>query len=271
MKYEAQSGDTLSKIAKQHGLTLGQLLDANPRFKANPDKLAVGDVLEIPSSAGPGPSPIPLSPHVLGQLSEKFETGGRGPGTVSSGKGDKGGASYGSYQMTSAAGGTVKQFVSQADFPWRTDFAGLTPGTAAFTAKWKAIAAAEAEKFQAVQHQYIKRTHYDVLVDNVLDEGLDIGTRSMALQDVIWSTAVQHGPNTTVVHRALENVKARGLTPDSPGFDHELIKAIYAERGRRDVSGVLVHFAQNSAAVQKGVAERFVREEADALQMLEHQ
>ena len=87
MKYKVQPGDNLSKIAKEHGLPLGQLLDANPQFKANPNKLAVGDVLEIPSS--PGPSPAPPGSHVLGRLSEKFETGGRDPGTVSSGKGDK--------------------------------------------------------------------------------------------------------------------------------------------------------------------------------------
>ena len=270
MKYTAQSGDTLSKIAKQHGLTLGQLLDANPQFKANPNRLAVGDVLEIPSSEGPSPPPSPAPPgsHVLGRLSEKYETANRGPGTVSSGTGDKGGASYGCYQMTSAGGGTVKRFVSQADFPWRTDFEGLTPGTDAFTAKWKAIAAADAERFKAVQHEYIKRTHYDVLVRNLLDDGLDVGTRSAALQDVIWSTAVQHGPNTTVVHRALENLRVQGVTPDSPSFDRELIKGIYAERGRRDASGMLVYFSGNSADVQKGVAQRFVREEADALQML---
>lgn len=271
MKYTTQPGDSLSKIAKKHGLTLGQLLDANPQFKANPNKLAAGAVLDIPGSAGPspGPSPAPPGTHVLGRLSAKFETGGRGPGTVSSGKGDKGGVSYGSYQMTSAGGGTVTRFVSQVDFPWRTDFDGLTAGTAAFTAKWKAIAAAEAERFHAVQHQYIKKTHYDLLVANVLDDGLDIGTRSAALQDVIWSTAVQHGSNTNVVHRALESVQGRGVTTDSSSFDRALIKAIYAERGRRNADGLLVHFAKNSAAVQKGVAERFVREEADALKMLE--
>jgi hypothetical protein len=254
---------------------LGQLLNANPQFKANPNKLGVGNVIDIPNSADPIPGPIsapnpaPPGAHVIGRLSEKYETGGRGPGTVSSGQGDKGGVSYGSYQMTSAGGGTVKRFVSQSDFPWRTDFEELTPGTSAFTAKWKAIAAAEAARFKAVQHEYIKRTHYDVLVEAVLDDGLDIGTRSAALQDVVWSTAVQHGPNAKVIHRALENVRGQGVTPDSPSFDREFIKAIYAERGRRNAAGVLVHFSTNSADVQKGVAARFVREEIDALSMLE--
>src|SRR6185369_13978369 len=35
-------GQTLSKIAKQYGLTLDQLLAANPQIK-NPNKIAIGD------------------------------------------------------------------------------------------------------------------------------------------------------------------------------------------------------------------------------------
>src|SRR5262249_46471025 len=40
----------------------------------------------------------------LGSLSEKYESGGRGPGTVSTGKGDLGGVSYGTYQLSSKVG-----------------------------------------------------------------------------------------------------------------------------------------------------------------------
>jgi len=41
-------GQTLSKIAKQYGLTLDQLLAANPQIK-NPNKIAIGDELTIPT------------------------------------------------------------------------------------------------------------------------------------------------------------------------------------------------------------------------------
>jgi len=44
------------------------------------------------------------SGHVLGSLSAKYETSGRGPGTVSTGRGDAGGVSYGSYQLASKLG-----------------------------------------------------------------------------------------------------------------------------------------------------------------------
>jgi hypothetical protein len=206
----------------------------------------------------------------LGKLSEKFETGGRGPGTVSTGIGDAGGVSYGSYQMTSRDGGTVGRFVARPEFPWRAEFAGLTPGTDAFTAKWKAIAAAQPREFQAAQHEYIKRTHFDLLVANILaNDGLDVTARSHALQNVVWSTAVQHGPNAAVVHNALATLKSQGaLAVNAMDFDKNAITAIYMERGRKGANGSLVHFSNNSAAVQQGVAKRFVDELRDALQML---
>src|SRR5688500_6608795 len=136
--------------------------------------------------------------RILGKLSEQFETGGRGPGTVSTGIGDAGGASYGSYQMTSVpAGGTVKRFVTQPDFPLRDTFASCAAVSAEFAAVWKALAPSRRDEFHACQHEFIKKTHFDRLARKILqDDGLDVLTRSHALQDVIWSPAVQHGGST---------------------------------------------------------------------------
>jgi len=283
MTHTVKSGETLSKIAKAHKISLAQLLDANPKFKANPNRVRVGDILNIPDSQAapvvqppptqpepqpePQPQPQPAAGRVLGKLSEKYETGGRGPGTVSGGQGDAGGASYGSYQMTSKpGGGTVKRFVSQPGFPFADSFAGLTPGGKDFTAAWKQLASTRREEFQSSQHDYIKKTHFDPLVQKIInDDGLNVLTRSHALQDVIWSTAVQHGPKNNIVHRALAKVSER---PEDAGFDKSLISAIYAERGRKDANGVLVHFSRNSAAVQQGVSRRFRDELKDALAML---
>jgi LysM repeat protein len=272
MRYVVKPGDSLSKIASAHGLSLAQLLAANPQLAADPNSIGVGDVVTIPTPVAPASPPPPAGEaQALGKLSERYETGGRGPGVVSTGTGDAGGASYGSYQMTSKNGGTVRSFVSQPGFRWSADFQGLVPGSSEFTAKWKAIAAAEPEAFHAAQHEYIKRTHFDVLVQNILDrDALDVRTRSHALQDVVWSTAVQHGPNTAVLHNALTALP-RDATPDTGGadFDRSLIKAIYAERGRHNAEGQLVYFSKNSAQVQAGVAQRFVDEERDALRMLD--
>jgi hypothetical protein len=290
--HTVKSGETLSKIAKANGITLNQLLDANPKFKPDPNRLRVGDVLNIPNGDAaaqpqpqPTPTPAPAPPadatatppippqpqpspgHVLGKLSERYETGGRGPGVVSTGAGDAGGASYGSYQMTSKpGGGTVARFVAQPDFPFRGKFAGLVPGSAQFTAVWKQLAQTDRDEFQSAQHDYIKRTHFDPLVKKVMDEdGVNILTRSNALQDVIWSTAVQHGPGTNVPHVALANTRTR---PGDASFDSDFIKAVYAERGRKAPGGGLARFSRNSPKVQQGVAQRFRDEQRDALAML---
>lgn len=282
MTYTVKSGDTLSKIAKDNGLTLAQLLEANPQFKANPNNIKVGDQVTLPdgeaAAAPPQPAPVQPEPpappppqpaptgHVLGKLSEKFETGGRGPGTVSGGQGDPGGASYGSYQMTSKpAPGTVGRFVSQPDFPFGSSFTNLAPGSAPFTAAWKQLATSQRDAFQDSQHTFIKRTHFDPLVAKIkADDQLDITTRSFTLQDVIWSTAVQHGPGTSIPHKALASVT---VPPEDPDFDKNFIIAIYAERGRKN-NGVLVYFSKSSPAVQQGVANRFKSEQSDALKML---
>lgn len=276
MTYTVKSGDTLGKIAKAHGVSLEQLLDANPRFRANPNRIRIGDVLNIPNNQSrpipqpqpePQPQPQPLVGGVLGKLSERFEVGGRGPGTVSTGRGDAGGASYGSFQMTSKPnGGTVKRFVSQPSFPFRGKFSGLIPGTARFSAVWKEIAATHRNEFQNSQHDFIKKTHFDPLVQKIIrEDGLNVLTRSHALQDVIWSTAVQHGPGNDVIHRALAALR---IEPENPNFDRELIIAIYNERGRKNSSGNLARFGRNSLEVQRGVARRFKDEMRDALAML---
>ena len=278
MTHKVKSGETLSKIAADNGITLAQLLDANPAFKAHPNDVKVGDDIIIPggqTEPAPQPQPQPAVPpqpqpaaaaHELGKLSEKFETGGRGPGTVSGGQGDPGGASYGSYQMTSKPlPGTVGRFVSLPDFAFRASFTNLTPGTAAFTAAWKQLANNKPSEFHESQHAFIKKTHFDPLVAKIkAEDGVDVNTRSLTLQDVIWSTAVQHGGGSSIPHVAL---RAVNVTPADAAFDKDFIVAIYGERGRKQ-NGVLVHFSKSSPAVQQGVANRFRDELRDALKML---
>ncbi|HZI59898.1 MAG TPA: LysM domain-containing protein [Pyrinomonadaceae bacterium] len=286
MTYTVKAGDTLSKIAKITNCSTDQLLKANPRIK-DPNKIKVGDVLTLPNGLSelttdntkPLPPPAPVTPpatsvggalgqalaDALGELSSKYETGGRGPGVVSTGSGDPGGVSYGSYQMATKMG-VVARFVAQAGFKWASDFKGLAPGTPPFTACWKRIAANDTAAFQSAQHAFIKKSHYDLLAAKILaDDGLDVNKRSRALQDVVWSTAVQHGGASTMVHKALANVKAKRTDPD---FDKQLISAIYAERGRKKPDGNLAYFSKSSPSVQAGVAKRFKNECQDALAML---
>ena len=280
MTYTVKSGDTLSRIAMRNGVSLAQLLQANPQI-SNPNNIKVGDIISVPNAevttenTKPLPAIVPAAAaagalgkalaDALGALSAKYETGGRGPGTVSTGAGDFGGVSYGSYQMASKMG-VPARFVTQAGFAWLQDFANLAAGTAQFTAVWKRIATQQTDAFQKAQHSYIKKTHYDLLVAKVLtDDNLDVNSRSRALQDVVWSTAVQHGGATPIVHRACATLSCKQTDPD---YDKQLICAIYAERGRKKPDGGLAYFSRSSSSVQTGVANRFKNEMQDALAML---
>jgi LysM repeat protein len=49
-----KSGESLSKIAQRYGVTVDQILSANPQIK-NPDRIKLGDPITIPA---PAPSEI---------------------------------------------------------------------------------------------------------------------------------------------------------------------------------------------------------------------
>ena len=126
---------------------------------------------------------------VLGQTSKLFESGKGGAATVSSGKGDYGGASYGTYQLSSKMG-EVQNFLKGSKYG--DQFAGLQPGTPEFNAKWKEVAKADPE-FGGAQHDYIKSTKFDPAMAGLKKSGIDLSKDGAAVQDAIWSTSVQFG------------------------------------------------------------------------------
>src|SRR5947207_15260265 len=84
----------------------------------------------------------------LGKLSEKYESGARGPATVSTGVGDPGGVSYGTYQLSSKVG-RADAFVKKY---YPTEFEGLKAGTDDFTKKWKSLAASDPGGLRKNEH-----------------------------------------------------------------------------------------------------------------------
>ncbi|BAV95868.1 peptidoglycan-binding domain-containing protein [Lysobacter enzymogenes] len=123
----------------------------------------------------------------LGDTSQRYETGNRGAGTISTGKGDHGGVSYGSYQLSSKTG-TLREYLDQS--PYRDQFAGMTPATPEFNAKWRELAKTD-PAFAQDQHEFIRKTHYDVQVNKLEKRGIDLSDRGPAVQDALWSTSVQ--------------------------------------------------------------------------------
>ena len=59
--YTVKAGDLLSRIAKKFGVTVDQIVKANPQIK-NPDKLAIGDQLVIPTLVEPAITDGTLTP-----------------------------------------------------------------------------------------------------------------------------------------------------------------------------------------------------------------
>lgn len=126
---------------------------------------------------------------VLGQTSQQYESGKGGAGTVSTGKGDNGGASYGTYQLSSKMG-TVDKFLGKSGYA--SQFEGLKPGSPEFDAKWKDVAKSD-PAFGGAQHDFIKETHFDPAMAGLKKGGIDLSGRGSAVQDSLWSTSVQFG------------------------------------------------------------------------------
>jgi LysM repeat protein len=288
--YRIQRGDTLSALAKQFDTTVERLARANGI--EDPDRIAEGKTLHIPDgfdddlpaaqSTTPwtppgnldlGPRPPPPPPggptdlRGLGTLSARYESNGD-PGTVSSGRGDPGGVSYGAYQFATNPGAAraFSAWLQRTDPSLGRAFAGLSPGTTAFSNAWRAVAARQPAAFLAAQHAFVGERYFEGSRSQLESRlpALDLSQRSRVVSDVLWSSSVQHGPSGAVAifSRALAGRDVSRLS------DADLINAVYDERARRDRRGALAYFSSSSRAVQAGVAQRFVDERAEALASL---
>jgi type VI secretion system secreted protein VgrG len=207
-------------------------------------------------------------PHRLGDLSMLYETGHR-PGeevqaaaTVSTGKKDNGGRSYGAYQFASSrrGGRQVQQFQREEGAPWASQLDGKDPTAAgAYGDTWKSIPSRDPAFFDA-QHNYTQRTHYNPTVDHVRARtGLDINSRSDAVKDAVWSTSVNHGGARGIIEGVVKSLR----TPlNSPNYDRDFINALYDARNKY-VDGV-----EMDAGTRANLKARYVKERRDALDML---
>jgi hypothetical protein len=197
----------------------------------------------------------------LGKLSAKYESNGN-PGTIANNAGDPGGKSYGAYQLASKMG-SVDNFLN-----WLADedpvlysrlinaknSDGNTYGSN-FDLEWKEIAKEQPSMFLNVQHDYIKYAYYDNAVGVLKTKtGFDINSRNLALQNVMWSTAVQHGAGGAVsLFRKI----------DLTASDEQIINQLYDERSKVDI-----YFKNCSPNIKNSVYNRFKNERRDALKML---
>lgn len=220
-------------------------------------------------------SPAQVAPTTTGQdtmagsLSAKHEVGSGNSSTIA--HDSTGGWSYGRKQFaaggTTANGAAMVGFIKvlKADAPElaaKLEAAGgasaAKAGTPEFKAAWKAASTdprfPKAEDLAAKQ-QLVEPGRLAVAKST----GLDVDTRSKAVQEVLYSTAVQHGGSGA--GRLWKNA-LKGKDPASMS-DAEIINALYDERSK-----VTIYFRSSTPAIQRSVANRFKQERRDALAML---
>ena len=198
----------------------------------------------------------------LGQTSAQYESGGRGPGTISTGKGDKGGVSYGAYQLSSAEG-TVQEYLASSRF--RPSFDGLVPATSAFNEKWRELARTDPE-FGHEQHLFVGHSHYEQQLSRLETRGLDLRGRGSAVQDMIWSTSVQcRGLTPRIVTGGLEEKFPQGYKLEDVS-DRELIEAVQDYKVTHNNT-----LFRSSPELWRGLLRRANDEKADLLELLGHE
>jgi len=218
--------------------------DAMGKFK---DKLEASGAMT--TSTGVQQQTAPAGPPGLGQVAGHFESNNRAD-TVSSGKGDLGGKSYGTYQLAGrggAKGNEVSKFLEKSGYG--KQFEGLQVGTPEFDAKWKEIAKND-PKFAEAQQSFAKEKYYDPHVKKLQESGIDLSNRGKAVQEAIMSTSNQYGANSSVISQAL------GGKDLSKMSDTDIVNAIQ----NRKAAGVQNDFRSSSPEVQASVAKRIERE-----------
>lgn len=189
----------------------------------------------------------------LGEVSERYES--TGPGTISTGHGDHGGVSYGTYQLATATG-TLTEYLKQSSY--RDHFKGLTPNTKTFDAEWRTLAS-EDLGFAKDQHDFIKTTHYDPVLAALKQNGLDLSGRGIAVKEAIWSTSVQYGKLATAVFENGISDKFGANYKLSRLTDKDIVEAVQDYK----LAHIDTLFRSSSAGVRASIRVRAVSERED--------
>lgn len=140
----------------------------------------------------------------LGELSAKYESGRRGSTAVGWDK--RGKLSLGKYQIAYGPG-TLKKFllfcwekypaIHDALMPlYKSITVGPSSVNGAFAKKW--ITLAENNMIQNAEYYFIKQSHFDRAFNGLRAELQLRVAENMALQQVLWSTSVQHGTKNAI-------------------------------------------------------------------------
>ncbi|MDE5832414.1 MAG: hypothetical protein K2H64_05440 [Desulfovibrio sp.] len=203
----------------------------------------------------------------LGKLSAKFESGSDGIAAI--GYDSTGGTSYGKYQIASKVG-SMKSFLAfldneAPDLASRLRKAGpANTGSrrGAMPNEWRAIAKEQPERFERLQEAYISETHYKPALSAIAENtGIDASNLSAAMREVIWSTAVQHGPAGAA--RIFAKADSMSGAAKEASYERKMITNVYNVRAGQ--------FGSSTQQVRDAVRGRFREERQMALSMLNGQ
>lgn len=205
---------------------------------------------------------------ILGQTSEKYETNGKGSGTISAyNSNDFGGASYGCWQFASYLPeimlnekyrknpnrSPLQIYLSQSKYAYK--FLNLKPATGEFDSMWKSLASDV--NFKIDQHDYIENNYYKVMLSSLKRNGMDLSKFGIAVQDCVWSTSVQYGPNAV-------SVFLKPLAEKSQLLDKEIITLVQDYKYQT----VDIYFKSSSAEIRAAIKQRCLNEKQDLLKLI---
>ena len=233
------------------GTNLGDFVHGTPRRK----KVAKKKTTESPSFNYTGG---------IGSLSAQFESGKDGIAAI--GYDGTGGTSYGRFQIASKVG-TMTDFLkfldkNAPDLATRLRNSGpANTGSrhGAMPDTWRAIASEDPERFGQLQETFAAESHYRPALNSIVkNTGLEENTLSNAMREVIWSTAIQHGP--AGASRIFARADGMSGSSDDPGYERKMINNVYQIRATQ--------FGSSTEAVRAAVQNRFKKEKLMALDML---
>ena len=196
---------------------------------------------------------------------------------------DKGGWSYGTYQIETK-GGTFRDFMNwmnnrqeyKSYYNQLQKVGGVsaaTRGTKEFQNKFRELAydnPDSANSFAKAQKGFVQSEKYDKAVNFIKNDFPEIdicgGLHSDGLQDAIWSTSIQHGEGGArkVFRRAYKRLLEENNNDKTKITDEMLINEIYDERS--DLPEYFPSFLKsNPVAANNMVTDRFADERRRAL------
>lgn len=155
----------------------------------------------------------------LGFVSGEFESGGN-PGIVAK---DNFGYAYGAWQMNSQKGILPKFVQSLRGDKKFGKLAELEIDSPEFQKEWVSLAKQYPNEFLKKQHECISKNLFTPVYNYAKSAGIDVSNR--AVQEALWSQAVQHG---IAGNKKIIDAAASKLSPNSKPED--IVRALYSSR-----------------------------------------